>query len=59
MKKKLTQGEKNKLKVLKPKHQKLESELAEYMEKYIEPMEKKLWKRMYLLWPKRTYLFTM
>jgi uncharacterized protein Yka (UPF0111/DUF47 family) len=42
MKKKLTQGEKNKLKVLKPKHQKLESELAEYMEKYIEPMEKKL-----------------
>lgn len=42
MKKKLTQGEKNKLKILKHKRQKIEQELAEYMENYIEPMEEKL-----------------
>lgn len=42
MKNKLTQGEKNKLKVLKHKQQKLETELAEYMENYIEPIEEKL-----------------
>jgi superfamily II RNA helicase len=42
MKKKLTQGEINKLKVLKHKRQKLETELAEYMENYIEPMEEKI-----------------
>lgn len=42
MKNKLTKGEKNKLKVLKHKRQKIETELAEYMENYIEPMEEKL-----------------
>lgn len=42
MKKKLTQGERNKLKVLKHKRQKIETELAEYLENYIEPMEEKL-----------------
>lgn len=42
MEKKLIQGEKIKLKVLKHKQQKLESELAEYMENYIEPMKEKL-----------------
>lgn len=42
MEKILTQGEKNKLKILKHKRQKIETELAEYMENYIEPMEEKL-----------------
>ena len=42
MENKLTQGEKNKLRVLKYKKQKIEEELAEYIENYIEPMEEEL-----------------
>ena len=42
MKKILTQGEINKLKVLKHKRQKIEADLAEYMGNYIEPMKEKL-----------------
>lgn len=42
MKKKLTQGEINKLKILKHKRQKIEAKLAEYMENYVEPMEEEL-----------------